>query len=293
MNPIIKLKTLVTLYLTLLLLTLTINNKANNNAATAEQYFIDQQWQQAIEGFEKLIKNDKHNPQLWFRLGQSLVNLEKYQAAIPAFQQAIDNKNENLPLAQVLLGLARSYAAINDSKNAIKTINLISSTKARPYLAVKNSSQFTKLTELEDYQMAIEKLKPCNTENHRAFDFWLGEWAVTTPSRKNWKAKSSITLANDGCSVHESYLSQGGYMGKSINFYDKDKKLWHQSWMDNLGAAIYLEGAYKDGAMILSDAINRVTWSLLEDQRVRQHWETTNDKGKTWSTAFDGYYLKK
>ena len=58
-------------------------------------------------------------------------------------------------------------------------------------------------------------------------------------------------------------------------------------------AAIYLEGTYKDGAMILSNATNKITCSLLEDKRVRQHWETTKDKGKTWSTAFDGYYLRK
>jgi tetratricopeptide (TPR) repeat protein len=293
MNSIILLKPLIILLLTTLLLTLSINLKANSAIAKAEQYYTDQLWQQAIDEFKKLLKNDNSNPQLWLRLGQSLVNLEQYQAAIPAFHSAIDNKKETFPLAQALLGLARSYAAINDSKNAIKYIELISTTKAHPYLAVKNSSQFSTLNELEEYQMALEKLKPCNSDNHRAFDFWLGEWEVTTPSRKNWTAISSITLANDGCSVHENYVSQSGYTGKSINFYDRNKKMWHQSWMDNTGAAIYLEGTTKEGAMILTDATNRVTWSLLEDKRVRQHWETTSDEGKTWSTSFDGYYLKK
>ena len=52
--------------------------------------------------------------------------------------------------------------------------------------------------------------------------------------------------------------------------------------------------------MVLSDAdlevselagtINRVTWSLLDDGRVRQHWENSSDKGETWTTSFDGFY---
>jgi hypothetical protein len=30
----------------------------------------------------------------------------------------------------------------------------------------------------------------------------------------------------------------------------------------------------------------------LPDGHVRQHWETSNDAGKTWTTAFDDFYSK-
>ena len=39
-------------------------------------------------------------------------------------------------------------------------------------------------------------------------------------------------------------------------------------------------------------ALQRIGWTPLHDGRVRQHWETSNDTGKTWTTAFDGYYTK-
>jgi hypothetical protein len=37
--------------------------------------------------------------------------------------------------------------------------------------------------------------------------------------------------------------------------------------------------------------IHRTTWSPLPGS-LRQHWQTSTDGGKTWSTVFDGYYSK-
>ena len=154
------------------------------------------------------------------------------------------------------------------------------------------TSVHAQTTEPEEQTTAADKPKPCTSASHRAFDFWLGEWEVTSPPRPKWVASSTITLSNDGCSIHESYATPGGYAGKSVNFFDATKSLWHQTWIDNQGVALYLEGNLSEGTMVLSDAGNRVSWSLLPDKRVRQHWESTADGGKTWTTAFDGYYRR-
>lgn len=134
--------------------------------------------------------------------------------------------------------------------------------------------------------------KPCQTTEHRAFDFWLGEWTVTTKDKTKPPAKSSITLSNNGCSIHERYQTPGGYTGNSINFYDAKTNKWHQTWIDNQGSPLYLDGEFKDGAMVLTDGVNRITWTLLKDGRVNQRWDTTQDKGKTWKTIFDGFYTR-
>ncbi|MDX1410277.1 MAG: hypothetical protein R3330_19135, partial [Saprospiraceae bacterium] len=143
-------------------------------------------------------------------------------------------------------------------------------------------------------------LTPCNTDDYRAFDFWLGQWDVTPAGMPAPTAKSSITSIQGGCAVLEEYETQSGFTGISINFYDSTTGKWHQSWMGNGGGAVHLQGHLVDGAMVLSDAdlevselagtINRVTWSLLDDGRVRQHWENSTDRGETWTTSFDGYY---
>ena len=37
---------------------------------------------------------------------------------------------------------------------------------------------------------------------------------------------------------------------------------------------------------------NRITWTPNADGSVRQHWEASTD-GETWTTAFDGRYVRK
>lgn len=129
----------------------------------------------------------------------------------------------------------------------------------------------------------------CTSEQQRAFDFWIGEWEVTAKGKKKPHAKSSITRANNGCSIHERYSTQSGYTGNSLNFYDAVNKKWHQTWIDNQGAALYLDGQFINGKMILSDGKNKITWRRI-GKTVNQVWEVTGDNGKTWKTIFDGIY---
>jgi hypothetical protein len=37
----------------------------------------------------------------------------------------------------------------------------------------------------------------------------------------------------------------------------------------------------------------RGTWRLLGDGRVRQAFENSADKGKTWTIAFEGFYMRR
>jgi hypothetical protein len=40
-------------------------------------------------------------------------------------------------------------------------------------------------------------------------------------------------------------------------------------------------------------ALERITWTLLSDGRVRQLWDYSQGAGKSWKIRFDGYYSKK
>jgi len=145
--------------------------------------------------------------------------------------------------------------------------------------------------------------KPCYccTDNHRQFDFWLGEWEV----KNNGKlaGKNSITLVQDSCLIREEWISAGNaYTGTSYNFYNEEKDQWQQLWVDNQGGYLELTGKFEKGEMVLkSDEmtnrqgekyINRITWTPKPDGSVRQHWETSKDQGIHWETLFDGLYLK-
>ena len=117
--------------------------------------------------------------------------------------------------------------------------------------------------------------KACAAPEFRQFDFWLGDWNVADPK---------------------------GGTGSSFNIYDATNKRWHQTWVDNDGTLLELEGGIVDGKMVLDgpgkgpkgEAVtNRIAWEKLADGRVRQTWTVSSDGGKTWTTAFDGYYSKK
>ena len=83
--------------------------------------------------------------------------------------------------------------------------------------------------------------------------------------------------------------------------YNSAKGKWQQTWVDNSGNMLELYGEFKDGAMRLvgenvrngQKTLQRITWHPLDKDRVRQHWEQSQDDGKTWSTAFDGLYTRK
>jgi hypothetical protein len=138
----------------------------------------------------------------------------------------------------------------------------------------------------------------CQSAPYRQFDFWIGEWEVTNQKPPAGPTpppgKSRISRILNGCAILEEYETPAGYAGKSLNFHDG--KAWHQVWIDNGGAPLFLEGGMQGPSMVLADkggangAVNRITWTPLGGGRVRQHWEISRDGGKTFESGFDGLY---
>lgn len=141
---------------------------------------------------------------------------------------------------------------------------------------------------------------PCAVEPYRQFDFWLGDWNVYTPDGK-LAGVNHIASEYDGCVLHERYSTGRGYGGESLNTFDAGRKRWHQTWVDNEGTLLLLEGGLRGKDMVMEgetvDAAglatrHRITWSPHADGSVRQHWESTDAAGK-WTTAFDGKYVRQ
>lgn len=142
--------------------------------------------------------------------------------------------------------------------------------------------------------------EPCDAPEHRQFDFWLGEWEVRTPDGKV-AGTNKIEREYDGCVVHERYATGRAFKGESLNAYDAGRRVWHQTWVDNQGTLLLLEGGLQGSSMVLAGQIvsidgqpvkHRISWTPNADGSVRQHWETTDEKGQ-WRTAFDGRYTRK
>ena len=137
---------------------------------------------------------------------------------------------------------------------------------------------------------------PCSAPEYRQFDFWIGDWRVTTPDGKH-AGDNRIEKILDGCALHENWTGASGGRGFSYNAWDKDRKVWHQTWVDKQGTLLLLDGTFSNGRMVLQGVqgatLNRITWEPRKDGTVRQVWETSADQGTTWQTAFDGLYRRK
>lgn len=139
----------------------------------------------------------------------------------------------------------------------------------------------------------------CSGPEHRAFDFWVGEWEVTSSGRV--AGTNSITLTQQGCILHEHWIGAGGGTGESFNFYDRTTGKWNQVWISNRGVVLRLSGIYAGGKMALEGQTkssqgtvqHRITFFRNSDGTVRQFWEQSRDGGKTWTVAFDGLYRRK
>ena len=135
------------------------------------------------------------------------------------------------------------------------------------------------------------------------FDFWLGEWNVTTPDGKPAGTSRIESIAN-GHGLLENWTGDpaaGGGNGKSLNSYNPATKHWQQFWIGSGGGVLELAGGLVNGSMVLtgmhtvhgSEVMERITWTPNADGSVRQHWEHSADGGKSWQTVFDGVYRKK
>jgi hypothetical protein len=146
--------------------------------------------------------------------------------------------------------------------------------------------------------------RPCTQPECRQFDFWIGDWDVSGPNGQA-AGKNSIRRVLGGCALHESWTSaNGAFSGHSYNTYDAARGRWHQTWVDNSGTVLQLDGGFVGGKMVLTglrppaqagamDVMHRISWEKKSENEVCQLWETSPDGGQTWSVAFDGKYVRR
>ncbi len=139
---------------------------------------------------------------------------------------------------------------------------------------------------------------PCAASEHRQFDFWIGQWAVTTPDGQA-AGTSRIESVLGGCALLEHWTSARGGGGKSLTLYIAADQQWNQTWVDAAGNRIVFTGGLEGTRMVLGsrstaaggkDVRSELSWMPEPGGAVRQVWRQSTDGGATWATTFDGLY---
>ena len=142
----------------------------------------------------------------------------------------------------------------------------------------------------------------CSSHEYQQFDFWIGDWSVTSDGQL--AGTNSIHPIHNGCALQENWqgTGEGGISGTSFNIYDQATGRWHQTWVDDSGTLLLLDGGLNDGVMVLSGqrptrdgsgvTQHRISWTPNADGSVRQLWEASKDEGGSWTVLFDGLYTQ-
>ena len=154
--------------------------------------------------------------------------------------------------------------------------------------SLKGTPRFAKLL-----ARARELGNPCDKPEFRAFDFWLGDWVVTSPGGAPL-GKSRVTKILNGCALLEEWTAGNGQTGKSFNVYDPQAKRWRQTWVDDHARQTDYAGPMEGGALkyeadMPGGVRMKMTFSRLEGGKVHQLMEAFKD-GASAGTAFDGIY---
>lgn len=136
-------------------------------------------------------------------------------------------------------------------------------------------------------------------ERHR-FDFWIGEWDVTTKAGAP-VGSSIIQSVSRGCAVLENWTGGNGGQGKSLNAYNTLLHQWEQFWVGADGGVGEYRSSAVDGPSLVffmknrpdADSVARLSFTPLDSATVRQHSELSSDGGKTWVTQYDLYYHRR
>jgi hypothetical protein len=224
-----------------------------------------------------------------------LFDARQWGGAAAAYESVLAGDPAN---ALARIRLARSRAANGEPDAALAALTAWFESGNGAYQVAMRLPEFESLRADPRFVALVERYKPCNTPEYRQFDFWVGDWNVESAAAPGSVSHNRITLINEGCTLREEYDTPQGYVGTSLNFYDSRRKAWHQTWIDNQGGGLVLEGGLQGSDMVLQSVadglqIQRITWTPLPDGRVRQHWQSTDDGGKSWTTAFDGFYSRR
>ena len=230
-------------------------------------------------------------------------------SSVAAAQNAGDSEAEAPPVSPIQQGLDRARAAVDAGDNDTAVAELESLYDAGFFAIgfIKADATLGKLGGVAGFEALAAKMEvkayPCEHEDvFDEFDFWVGDWEVHTASGQ-FAGNNIITKEHRGCVLIENWVNASGSGGMSINYVDKITGEWVQVWNDASGSQINIRGGMTDDGMLLTGTIHTVAngqtapfrglWTLLDDGRVRQFFEQSNDNGETWQFSFEGFYSRK
>ena len=276
--------------------------KASPEAQRADSLYRAQDFRGALTAYRALTGQAPGNGLYWYRLGVAAYQLDSMPAAAAAFERAAARPGN--PFAPY--NAAATEARLGHTDEAFKWLAQTAKTGAFGPGQIDADSDFASLRNDPRYatiKASMVAPTPCLTDsNARKFDFWVGEWNVTTAGGAP-VGQSSITLVPGHCALLEKWSANNGSTGQSLSAYNPVLQHWQQFYVAQIGRVTeYREGRWQDSSLVLvapapadraDIAWQRMTYTPMGPNLVRQLGEISTDGGKTWQPGYDFYYHRK
>jgi tetratricopeptide (TPR) repeat protein len=279
---------------------------ANDPVAAADAAYNAHNWTAAENLYSSLIKENPDNARFWYRLGVSQRGTRHLEPALASFEKARTlGAAKGLPGYMVDYEVGTTYAAMGDSSRAIKALKDAADGGFFQTDRVQNDAEWNPLRTDPQFVALANEVKhnaaPCEDAEFRQFDFWIGDWDVTSTADGVSRGSSHIAKEMGGCVIWENWTSAGSsYFGKSYNTYNLNLHRWEQYWVDNSAGTIFFYGNLKDGVMdYWTDDVAQPNGQKLRRHlqffnlgpgKVRQFSQGSTDGGKTWQVEYDLTY---
>jgi hypothetical protein len=277
----------------------------------ADSAFRARSWKLTAQLYDGLAKKKPSQGMVWIRLGMAHQALNELDPAMAAFEKALALQFQ-VPTAT--FRLARIHAVKGNVDRAYAYLDQLVPLRAAPVSVLDTMADMQSVRADARYKPLTDRITasrfPCRTlPEARQLDFWIGDWDVTP-----WQAPPASNPAVIGTNRIEPILEHcvlmenwqgGGPMpssGKSMNFWDLNRRKWRQVWVADGGGSLDYIGAFVDGAMRFegwslapngSRVMQKLTFFPISKDTVRQLFETSADSGKTWQPGFDGRYVRR
>jgi len=271
------------------------------SAAEAERLLQAMDWPRAATAYQQVVRREPRNAQAWFRLGVALSRVGDYDQAVAAFEQAGQLGMAESP--KLAWEAAIGYAKLRKEDKAIEWLATVVDGGLRSHI-LTTTPEFGFMTEEPSFQAltlrATGNDRTCTATEHRALDFWIGDWVVYDQDRVR-AGTDRVVKTPDGCAIVETWTGALGDGGRSLTFFDLTAGRWKQVWIGDTGGIVEQLGEAVEGRLqflgetVRADGtktLNRLTLTPLDAGRVRQQAEISTDGGRTWVVQFDFTFVR-
>ena len=294
--------------LALTVLPIAATAQAPASIESADKAYTSQNWPEAERQYSALTQQQPDNARFWYRLGFSARADKHLDASLQAFQKAKAlGVGRGLPAPLADYELATTYAAMGDTQRALTTLKASADSGFVQQARIDSDDEWTAFRADPQFIALAKEIHhnsaPCEDPEFQQFDFWLGDWNVTSAADGTPRGSSHISKEMGGCVVWENWTSAGSpYFGKSYNTWNPNLKRWEQYWVDTSAGVMFFHGQLKNNIMDYwtddvpqssgGTLLRHLQFFNLDPDKVRQFSQGSNDGGKTWHTEYDLIYTR-